>query len=420
MVSVQEDNSRRGALDSSSKPSGKLSIEHHPYTGSGSTGLLTPSLPSPSPRSHAEESSHGTTPPRETDATHGVRLPPISELLKLVPSPAIQLPAPLRQPNWSPMNGAPTPDYTPQPSPTCLYGPQTFANLSDQPLPLPPIIQNQSRYPSPPASHWTQLPPRKTTDPSLPLKRRRDDLREDHRPSPPPKRRRDDYRENRRRNSTPSLWVQPEASLGSASSFVGLATPPPAREDDNTPHYLSRQSVSNFCAQPDSSQTLIPYPERLTAPLPQKKKKENTPYTQEQEFFIRYFVVDLGYSWEVVQEHYMLWFPAIHRTVGALTCEYYRTNKQVPVIEDGLLVLGRPRKPKEELSKRKYRGFRYVCKEQQCRKDKIQPLLAIFPEEYEDPTNRWIQPEHRGKGREAAERRREQRVRETRRWTAKL
>jgi hypothetical protein len=55
----------------------------------------------------------------------------------------------------------------------------------------------------------------------------------------------------------------------------------------------------------------------------------------------------------------------------------------------------------EELSKRKYRGLRFVCKEQQCRKDKIIPLLTMFPEEYEDPDNQWIHPEHRGKGREA-------------------
>lgn len=169
--------------------------------------------------------------------------------------------------------------------------------------------------------------------------------------------------------------------------------------DANTPSYLRRQSLPNLSTQPS------PYPSRSPAPLPKKKKKENTPYTQEQEFFIRYFVVDLGYSWEVVQEHYMRWFPAIHRTVGALTCEYYRTNKQIPVIEDGelVLVLGGegPRRPHEDLSKRKYRGFKYVCKEEQCRKDRIHTLLSIFPEEYEDWGNGWILAEHRGKGREA-------------------
>lgn len=452
IMAIQEDTSRRGGLDPPPKPSSKLSVDYHPYARSGYTGLLTPPLPSPCPSSHSEELSHGTTPPRETDATQAVRLPPISELLKFVPSPAIQLPAPPRQSNWSPTNGAPTPDHTPRSSPTCLHGLQTFANPSGQSLPLPPIIQSESQYPSPPTSHWTHLPPpttadpglslkrrrdhhredhhlsrplkirredyqedhptnywmhlppRTTTDPSLSLKRRRDELQDDHRPSRPLERRQAAYREDHRRNSTPYLWAQAQDSPSSAPYFGALATHPPARPDDNAPSYLRRQSLPTFSTHASPSEPPTPYSERSIAPLPKKKKKENTPYTQEQEFFIRYFVVDLGYSWEVVQEHYMHWFPSIHRTVGALTCEYYRTNKQIPVIENGgLLVLGAdgPRKPHEELSKRKYRGFKYVCKEQQCRKDRIHTLLEIFPEEYEDEGNGWILAEHRGKGRDA-------------------
>ncbi|KAK1835258.1 hypothetical protein QBC39DRAFT_173433 [Podospora conica] len=408
MLALQDDISRQGVLDSSSKPSGKLTIDHHSHPHSGDTGLLTPPLPSPSPLSHAEL-RHGSTTPRE-DGTHGVRLPPISELLKLVPPPSTQPSAPRRQSNWSLRNGAPTPDFTPRSSPAC-----------DQ-SPLSPYTPTVSGYPSPPSSHWTHLPIRQSANPGAPPKRGRDEVRDDHRHSlPPPKRQLVDW-EQPRRNSAPNIWMQQEASPASVPYFgQGLATPSPVTGDERAPRYLRRQSDDYLNAQVDTSRDLPPpYSEVALEQKPKKKKKENTPYTQQQEFFIRYFVVDLGYSWEVVQEHYMRWFPKIHRTVGALTCEYYRTNKQIPVIEDGLLVFGGPRKPQEQLSKRKYRGLNYVCKEQQCRKDKIHTLLSIFPEEYEDPGNMWIRPEHRGKARQAAQRRQEQRVRETRRWAARL
>jgi hypothetical protein len=124
-------------------------------------------------------------------------------------------------------------------------------------------------------------------------------------------------------------------------------------------------------------------------------------YTKEQDYCLRYLAVDLSYSWECVRRNYMRWFPAIVRPATALACRYYRTNREIPILEDGLLVFGAPRGRGQKLSKRRYRGVQFICRKVRTRADAVPTLLEMFPEEYEDLANRWIRPEDRGKGREA-------------------
>lgn len=76
--------------------------------------------------------------------------------------------------------------------------------------------------------------------------------------------------------------------------------------------------------------------------LPNKKeKRNNAPYTFEQEAFTIYHRIDLDLPWEQVRAAYMARWPGLKRSVSGLECAYYRTNKYLPAVTpgDGLLVL---------------------------------------------------------------------------------
>ncbi|KAK0711120.1 hypothetical protein B0H67DRAFT_275248 [Lasiosphaeris hirsuta] len=190
----------------------------------------------------------------------------------------------------------------------------------------------------------------------------------------------------------------------------------------------------------------------------EKSKRQNTPYTENQEFFIRYHAVDLGLSWNDVQIEFVQWYPeGPQRSITGLNCGYYRANKKIPVLTaDGLLVLADPssslpplgvvitekdcgerkdknvcndwwsddewiilgkldekKDEKDEHEKEKYfwwdyRGVRYLAVEIQVRTKKSK-LRDAFPEDLVDERNKWVQPEHREETRMLAERRRLQR-----------
>jgi len=128
-----------------------------------------------------------------------------------------------------------------------------------------------------------------------------------------------------------------------------------------------------------------------------RKKRDNTPYTFEQEIFITYHVVDLGLTWAEVEKRYNLWFhdPNLTRNQAGLTCEYYRNNLTMPMVgPDGLLDLGPFRLGEKDVSKEMYKGARYRTKTRKCRRDKV-PLAVRWPEELVDPQNLWVLREHR-------------------------
>ncbi|EGS20551.1 uncharacterized protein CTHT_0023840 [Thermochaetoides thermophila DSM 1495] len=166
-------------------------------------------------------------------------------------------------------------------------------------------------------------------------------------------------------------------------------------------------------------------------PSPATRKRNNQPYPFQQEAFVIYHRVDLHMSWDQIRTAFLARWPDRERTVGGLECIYYRTNWHVPVTTaDGLLVLVDPAEegllgPTSEDSRvqgeggdgkgedeeagvgsgqnyhnsqmggsstvgyKYYRGVAYRTMHVPVRQGEV-PLMERFPEELVDEANDWL------------------------------
>ncbi|KAK4147021.1 uncharacterized protein C8A04DRAFT_25216 [Dichotomopilus funicola] len=229
----------------------------------------------------------------------------------------------------------------------------------------------------------------------------------------------------------------------SPSSYQQHLTPqtPTSTRTPTTPSHHQTQTSSSPKGQPQPNH---PKPSKEKDTQPPKQKRNNKPYTFEQEAFVVYHRIDLDLPWERVRQAYMARWPDIARSVGGLECAYYRANGRVPdVISTGgdstgelVLVEGGEREVdlggcevrggsgsdeeddreegeggEEEEGKevyKVYKGVAYRTRGVKCRKARIS-LLERFPEELVDERNEWVRAEHRVVARDAAEKRRRQR-----------
>ena len=150
-----------------------------------------------------------------------------------------------------------------------------------------------------------------------------------------------------------------------------------------------------------------------------RRRRNNKPYTFEQEAFLIYHRVDLHLTWGEVRAAFLARWPHLERTVGGLECIYYRTNAVLPATTpDGLLVLvdpaveagvgagagvgvGASAGPGEygfgdegKVGYKYYRGVAYRTLQVKCRAGEI-PLMERFPEELVEEGNEWVKAEHR-------------------------
>ncbi|KAK4247760.1 hypothetical protein C7999DRAFT_14242 [Corynascus novoguineensis] len=253
------------------------------------------------------------------------RLPPISNLLKDMPLP----PSP-PQPHTSVF-----PSTLPAPI-SC--SPSFFSNAYPDRSTLPP------RPRSVPQQHrGGLLPPPRSTDPrrasiqcigadfntanrpySVP---ERNPFHHHHRASP------DICRDRQRRNS------KHQARLRRGS------TPSSNPSDRDNYHIVTPNTSPPRRHKPSATRQRAPPPTpsrgpHLVSPPPLKPKRNNQPFTFEQEAFIIYHRVELALPWAEVRRAYMARWPALRRSVSGLQCAYYRTNLELPVVTaDGLLVL---------------------------------------------------------------------------------
>ncbi|KXX79480.1 hypothetical protein MMYC01_203731 [Madurella mycetomatis] len=167
-----------------------------------------------------------------------------------------------------------------------------------------------------------------------------------------------------------------------------------------------------------------------------RPKRNNKPYTFEQEMFIIYHRIDLEMTWDQLHMAYMARWPDLRREVGGLECAYYRTNLHMPATTgDGLLILpdldhlgaggteirdmveegtvpGHHLHTEDEAAgEQKWRGYRgvpHLTKEVKCRVARVS-LMERFPEELVEEGYDWVRAEHRALARGFAERRRLQR-----------
>lgn len=342
-----------------------------------------------------------------TDSMHPYshqRLPPISQLLRDIPPP--QAPAYSASP------------LTPLPSPSGS---------------LPSLFSPQ--YPT-----WQALPSRPQSAPydSLGLCSPR---------SP--------------RGSTPAYNIPRSFSVPEITRFSSSSSPllsPRRRYRPNPEHRLGRRSSAPYSLvsrrlpererERTRSKSRSPPPE---APedlnTGDRPKRNNKPYTFEQEMFIIYHRIDLEMTWGQLHAAYMARWPDLRREVGGLECAYYRTNLHMPATtEDGLLILpdldhpgadgaeirealegdaapehhlhtedeaagdegedytmlgndshanGRTDGgPLEKKKWRRYRGVPHLTKEVKCRVARVS-LMERFPEELIEESYDWVRVEHR-------------------------
>lgn len=134
----------------------------------------------------------------------------------------------------------------------------------------------------------------------------------------------------RRRRSHPEL-TPPLTPPSFSSHRIEPAT--------SSSNISSNSNSFSFPAHPTTSSSSS----NSRASAAKKEKRNNTPYTFEQEIFIIYHRVDLEMPWDQVRAAYMRRWPGLKRTTGAVQCEYYRTNAKVPAVTpDGLLMLVDP------------------------------------------------------------------------------
>ncbi|KAH6624932.1 hypothetical protein B0J18DRAFT_466115 [Chaetomium sp. MPI-SDFR-AT-0129] len=246
---------------------------------------------------------------------------------------------------------------------------------------------------------------------------------------------------------TPTLKI----TTASSSTTTHIHSPPPSPssyqqhltpETPTTPNNHQTQPSSSPKAQ-SQSQPNRPKSQTQKDTQPPKQKRNNKPYTFEQEAFVVYHRIDLDLPWERVRQAYMARWPDIARSVGGLECAYYRANGRVPDVvfgkgdSGGELVLveggerevdlggcevrggsGSGSEEEEEDCEgegeegkevyKVYKGVAYRTRGVKCRKARIS-LLERFPEELVDERNEWVRAEHRVVARDTAEKRRRQR-----------
>jgi len=266
------------------------------------------------------------------------RLPPISDLLRDVPPPP---PPPVlsRLSVVSPRISLPTPVAS-SPSPTGF--PTTYPTWSALP-PRPRSVPGQYAGflpPSPPSL----VPRRASADcPSATARSfsvpGRTLAAHHHQPTSP-----DRERDRRQRRSTKQ---HTRRRRGDSSSPSFSPNPSPSSLDSDSPD--TAQAVKPIRAADKSATQRKQHHQHMQPPhhphqqQQQKGKRNNTPYTFEQESFFIYHRIDLDLSWEQVRRAYMARWPSIERTVSGLECSYYRTNGHLPeTTSDGLLVLVAP------------------------------------------------------------------------------
>ncbi|KAK4137352.1 hypothetical protein BT67DRAFT_431676 [Trichocladium antarcticum] len=186
--------------------------------------------------------------------------------------------------------------------------------------------------------------------------------------------------------------------------------------------------------RPTRANTPVGAAEPTANTAPRRRRRNNKPYTFEQEAFLIYHRVDLHLTWGEVRAAFIARWPHLERTVGGLECIYYRTNAHLPATTpDGLLVLvdpaaesgaghggggggggeggedimcGAPEEGKADY--KYYRGVAYRTVQVKCREGET-PLLERFPEELVEERNEWVRAEHRTAARKFAQKRRMQR-----------
>ncbi|KAK3906331.1 hypothetical protein C8A05DRAFT_11911 [Staphylotrichum tortipilum] len=369
------------------------------------------------------------------------RLPPISDLLRDVPPPPPP-PALSRPSVVSPWMTLPTPVAS-SPSPTGF--PTTYPTWSALP-PRPRSVPGQYAGflpPSPPSlvprrasADCPNATPRSFSVPGRPV------AAHHHQPTSP-----DHERDRRQRRSTKQhtrRW-RGDSSSPSFSPNPSLSSPD-SDSPDTAPAVKPIRAADKSAVQRKHHHQHLQHPHQQHHQQQQKGKRNNTPYTFEQEAFFIYHRIDLDLSWEQVRRAYMARWPSIERTVSGLECSYYRTNGHLPeTTPDGLLVLVAPeaaaaaaaaaaagdgqltppatpdlverreggrtagrdqsrgsdddedeegKKKKKDPGYMWYRGAAYRTKSIKCRKARIS-LLERFPEELVDEANDWVREEHR-------------------------
>ncbi|GAB1320561.1 hypothetical protein MFIFM68171_10771 [Madurella fahalii] len=341
------------------------------------------------------------------------RLPPIAQLLRDIPPP----PAP----------AYPTSPLTPLPSPTgsspSLFSPQypTWQALPSCPQSASHDSLGLCSPPSPPRSNPTYHIPRSFSVPEI------KSLSSSSTLSTP------------RRRYRPS----PERRLGRRSS---------APYNIANRRFLEWEREWERERERTRSESRSPPPETPEAQSTENRpKRNNKPYTFEQEIFIIYHRIDLEMTWRQLHAVYMTRWPDLRREVGGLECAYYRTNLHMPATtDDGLLILpdldrpgvddidvreagsesivpehhpytdgeveerdytmpGNDLHTKEENGGeaqenkkqkwRRYRGVPHLTKEVKCRVARVS-LMERFPEELMEERYDWVRPEHRVLARE--------------------
>ncbi|AEO57672.1 hypothetical protein MYCTH_2304109 [Thermothelomyces thermophilus ATCC 42464] len=337
------------------------------------------------------------------------RLPPISDLLRDVPLP----PSPPSSQPPSQKQSYPTilPPMFPTPIPCSpTFFPGAFPTWSAS----PPRSRSASQQ-------YTQFPPL-----SRPV-----DLRRASIPCA------DRDRDRQRRTTKQQARLRRGSTLSDPGPQPRQHHPPPNNS-------LTRRPEAAAIRQP------APAAPCETAAGPPKPKRNNQPFTFEQEAFVIYHRVELGLCWAEVRDAFMARWPALKRSVGSLQCAYYRTNLELPVVTpDGLLVLVDPEEEAGELAQmtppaspgpispssssfclssfsssssspsgglvdegakggsesggssgrprewyKLYRGVAYRTRMVKCRSARIS-LTERFPEELLDERNDWVREEHR-------------------------
>jgi hypothetical protein len=116
---------------------------------------------------------------------------------------------------------------------------------------------------------------------------------------------------------------EPTHPSSSSTTLSTAASTPPTSPEPSSPTQRHTQQHQQHQQQP-----------------PKKEKRNNAPYTFEQEAFFIYHRIDLDLPWEQVRAAYMARWPGLKRTVSGLECAYYRTNANIPAVAaDGLAVL---------------------------------------------------------------------------------
>ncbi len=128
-------------------------------------------------------------------------------------------------------------------------------------------------------------------------------------------------------------------------------------------------------------------------PSPTGRGHINTPYAEEQNYWIIYHKVDLGLSWKEIEDRYNGMFPHLGRTDGGLQSTFYRFNDRTPMMtEDRLLVL-------DDNSPETYAGVGYRTHKVKARSSGKRgeisgrvTLIERYAEQVADRGYKWVHP----------------------------